>query len=339
VKLLRYALNPILSPLPDSSWENASVCNPGAWYDGDKVRLLYRAGPGTDEHPIYFGLAESNDGFNFQRVSEEPVFGPSPGNFDGGCVEDARIVRFGDTYFVTYATRCFRPGAYWKKTIPLNAHNPPLPDQTPAAAKWNLTRSALAATKDFRSFYRFGPITSATVDDRDVILFPDQVKGKFAMLHRPASWVGGTYGCSRPSIWISFSEDLLSWRGDLLLAQPAFDWECAKVGGAAPPIRTDAGWLVLYHGVDDKSVYRVGAMVLDLDNPGIILGRVPEPVLEPEQPCEREGLVPNVVFPTGNITMGNQLFVYYGAADTHCCVATAPLRELVDYVLSFPFKG
>lgn len=338
MKLTRSDANPILKPNPDSSWENICTCNPAAWYDGKKVYLLYRGGPDTDEHPIYFGLAESTDGFHFTRVSDEPVFGPSGNGFDGGCIEDPRIVKFGDTFFVTYAARMFPPAAYWRKKFPLNAFNPPLPAEAPVAARENLTRTGLAATPDFRTWHRLGPMTDPTVDDRDVILFPEQIDGEFVMLHRPATWVGPTHGCAKPSIWLSFAEDLLDWKEEHLLAQPVFEWEAAKIGGSTPPIKTDKGWLTLYHGVDANLVYRVGALMLDLDDPLKILGRTPEPILEPETEYERVGLIPNVVFPCGNIVMGDDLFVYYGGADKVCCVATCNLSQLVDHVLTHPPK-
>lgn len=340
MKLKRYEHNPILRPQPGSAWETAYTCNPAAWYENGKFTLLYRAGPDDDVHPIYFGLAESSDGFHFERVSDQPVFGPSENGFDGGCVEDPRIIRMGDAFLLTYAARVTPPGPYWKKTLPLNAY---VPDylkngNSPSALKWNLTRTGLAVTRDFRSWIRLGPITNATVDDRDAIVFPERVGGRFVMLHRPATWTGPQYGCEKPSIWISFSDDLLHWAEDHVLAQPVFDWESGKIGGSTPPIRTDKGWLVLYHGVDGNSVYRTGAMMLDLGNPRKIIGRTPRPILEPEEDYEKNGLVKNVVFPCGNVVVDDTLYVYYGGADTVCCAATCKLDELVDYVLGNPVR-
>jgi predicted GH43/DUF377 family glycosyl hydrolase len=330
MKLERYENNPILEPVPGSDWESVCTCNPAAWYDGKRVYLLYRGAPEGDEHPIYFGLATSTNGRDFERDPANPVFGPCEGAFDGGCVEDPRIVQFGDTYFVTYATRAFYPAAYYRKIFPLNHFNPDMPPEAPLAIRENLTRSALAATRDFKTWYRFGPITRATEDNRDVIIFPEQVGGRFVMLHRPAEWVGEEYGCNQPSIWLSFSDDLLAWHEDHLLAVPEADWEGGKIGGSAPPLRTEHGWFMLYHGVDRNKAYHVGAMLLDLENPLKILGRTPEPILSPEMPYECEGLVPNVVFPCGNVVIDGVLHVYYGGADRCCGLATAPFDELVD---------
>ena len=175
MKLTRYEKNPIISPTPGSDWADFCTCNPAAWYDGEQVHLLYRAAPKSDEHPIYFGYATSRDGVHFESVGDGPVFGPAPGHFDGGCVEDPRLIKFGDTYFVTYAARMFYPGAYWTG-MALNHYNPPMPEEAPLAVRENLTRTGLAATKDFKEWYRLGPITAADVDNRDVILFPRKDK-------------------------------------------------------------------------------------------------------------------------------------------------------------------
>lgn len=338
MKLKRYDGNPILGPVPGSTWQSACNTNPAAWYDGKKVHLLFRGGPDDNVHRIYFGLAESEDGFHFRRVSDEPVFGPSDNGFDGGAIEDPRIIQFGDTYFVTYAARMYPPGPYWKKIMGLNAHNPTFPEETPLAVRWNITRSGLAATKDFKTWHRFGPITSASVDNRDAIIFPEKIRGRFFMLHRPGTWTGKRYGCEKPSIWISSARDMLCWKNDHLLAQPVFDWESQKIGGSAPPIKTDKGWLTLYHGVDSNGVYRTGAMMLDLKDPRHVLARTRQPILEPEMDYEKKGIVPNVVFPCGNVVINGTLFVYYGGADKVCAVATAPLKEMVDSVMSDPWN-
>jgi beta-1,2-mannobiose phosphorylase / 1,2-beta-oligomannan phosphorylase len=106
-----------------------------------------------------------------------------------------------------------------------------------------------------------------------------------------------------------------------------------KVGAGPPPIKTKHGWLLIYHGVDNDHVYRAGAALLDLKDPGKVLGRTTQPILEPKEPYEKNGDVNNVVFPTGASVRDAKLFVYYGAADKVCCVATADLENLVDHVL------
>ena len=338
MKLHKYQGNPILSPLDDSPWENLVTCNPGVIYDGGTFYMLYRAAGDDEDHVIRFGLATSTDGFRFTRVSREPVFGPSEDGPDSGCVEDPRIVKLGDTFYITYAYRPYAPGRYW--TFPHDVVRLPACDGfAPKAWAKSLGNTGLAMTKDFRSFRRLGRLTSPVLDDRDVILFPEKVGGKFVMLHRPKDWVGASYGVSEPSIWIKFSDDLLAWEdkpSTLLLTGRPNSWE-EKIGGSTPPILTDEGWLMLYHGVADGGLaqYSVGALLLKADDPTVVLSRTPEPILEPELPFETQGFYNGCVFPTGNVVVDGTLYVYYGAADKHVGVATCKLDELLKYLNNF----
>jgi predicted GH43/DUF377 family glycosyl hydrolase len=331
MKLNKYINNPILEPEPSNEWESLCVCNPGAWYEDGKYYLLYRAAGGDREHYIHFGLAESEDGYQFRRVSEQPVFSPDKGSFDGGCVEDARIVKYDGIYYITYAFRPFPPGQYWKlggdQVLQYE-----IPETAPYCLKKNITNSGLLSSKDLKSFRRLGRITKSNLDDRDVILFPEKIDGKFVMLHRPKEWVGEKYGCKNPSIWISFSEDLIEWDSSELLLEGVYDWE-EKIGGSAPPIKTEEGWLTLYHAVDKQGIYRVGVMLLDLYNPAKIIARAKDYIMEPEYDYEFDGLYKGCVFPTGNIVVGDTLYVYYGCADKYIGVATCKLEEITNYVL------
>jgi predicted GH43/DUF377 family glycosyl hydrolase len=179
-------------------------------------------------------------------------------------------------------------------------------------------------------------VTPPDIDDRDNVLFPEKVNGKYAMLRRPITPGEDGYRSVPPSIWISYSENLRDWTEPRLVASAENAWEGGKVGAAGPPIRTGEGWLSLYHGVDENVVYRVGVMLLDLKNPERVIARSPEFILEPQEYYERFGLViPNVVFPTANVVKDGTVFIYYGCADTCIGVATVGLDELVDYVQSF----
>lgn len=337
MKFKKHPLNPILAPQPDSSWESLVTTNPGAWYQDGTFYLLYRAAGDDTEHYIHFGLATSSDGIHFERASQQPVFSPNPQGPDYGCVEDARIVRLGDDYYITYAYRPFPPGRYWENTnnqagAYLNGFQ--FGDDAPLAIRQNLTASGLAMTRDFRSFRRLGRMTQADVDDRDVILFPEKINGQYAMLHRPMQWVGEDYGTDYPAIWIAFSDDLLTWgESQLLIKGGDTSWE-KKVGGSTPPLKTDDGWLVLYHGVGEDKLYRVGALLLDLDDPTKILVRTSDYLMEPEHDYEFEGYYKGVVFPTGNVIVNDTLYVYYGGADKYCCLATASVGGLLEYLKS-----
>ena len=332
--LKKYENNPILSPNPLNDWENLVVCNPGVWYENGTFYMLYRAAGDDEKHVIRFGLAVSEDGFNYKRVSDLPAFGPSEEGPDSGCVEDARIVKFDDYYYVTYAFRPISPGRYWNFE-----HDEVLTwdfgSNAPTFLKSNMANTALAMTKDFKVWIRLGRITQSNIDDRDVIIFPEKINGKFAMLHRPKEWVGDKWGPAFPAIWLRYSDDLLTWNesSQLLMQGIEGGWE-EKIGGSTPPLKTKEGWLVLYHGVENGGTgyYRVGAVLLDLDDPTKIIGRTKNPILEPEFDYEINGFYKGCVFPTGNVIVGDTLFVYYGGADKYVGVATCPLNELLDQI-------
>lgn len=331
-QLERFTGNPILSPNPANLWEARVTTNPGVWHDADKgeVLMLYRACGNDEEHRVHFGLATSKDGYHFERASDLPAFSPSLDGFDAGCVEDPRIIKIDNWYYVTYAARAYPPGMYWLPDAERPWNEPPRPNDFPWVLRTNSTSTGLALTKDFKTWKRAGRMTSATVDDRDVILFPEKINGRYALLHRPMSWVGEEYGTEYPAMWISFSDDLLEWKDSILLAKADLPWECRKIGGNTPPIRTNDGWLTLYHAVGDDGHYRVGALLLDTDEPWRIIGRSQNYLIQPEKSYETEGYYPGCIFPCGKAVIGDKLFVYYGGADKYVGVATCQLSELLE---------
>ena len=335
MKLTKYEHNPILSPNPANQWENLVTCNPGVIYDDGVFYMLYRAAGDDPEHVIRLGLATSTDGYHFDRASETPVFSPSADGPDAGCVEDPRIVKFGDEFYVTYAYRIHYPGQYW--TFPHDVVLlPECGDESPLSLKSNIGNTGLAVTRDFRTFRRLGRITSPVLDDRDVILFPEKVGGKYVLMHRPKQYVGDEYGVDYPSIWLKFSDDIMDWEGKeshLLITGRKGSWE-EKIGGSTPPVLTEDGWLVLYHGVagGEKAEYCVGAMLLDKDDPRKVIARTKEPIMCPEHPYETDGFYSRCIFPVGNVVLDGTLYVYYGAADRYVGLATCELNELLDYL-------
>jgi predicted GH43/DUF377 family glycosyl hydrolase len=337
VKLERYEGNPILSPNPANYWENLAVFNPAAWYDEGKaqVLLLYRAAEAHPEYKCYFGLAVSKDGFDFERVSDEPVFGPSTDGFDGSTVQDPRMVKIGEYYYITYACRFFPFGQFWMPEEHQYKH-PACPPDFPRVIRNNATSTGLLLTKDFKTFIRTGRITDPVLDDRDVILFPEKIDGKYWLIHRPLEWVGPDYGTELAAAWISSAEDLLGFRKSSLLIKQKYDWEAGKLGVNAPPIRTRHGWLTIYHAVGSDKYYRLGALLLDLNNPAKVLHRTTDWIMQPERDYEIEGYYRGCVFPCGKVVIDGTLFVYYGAADKYVALATCPLDELLEYLLSCP---
>lgn len=335
MRLVRYEGNPILKPNPEHPWESMVTTNPGAWYDEARgeVLLLYRAAGFDEQHVIRLGLARSRDGRHFER-QPEPVFGPSIDGFDAGCVEDPRVVRMNDYFYITYASRPFPPGQYWLNDhLPYRA--PACPPEFPQRLRSNATATGLALTRDFKTFIRAGQITDPLVDDRNAILFSERIGGEFWMLHRPMEWLGRSYGTDYPAIWVAHGRDLLSMRDSRLLCTAQQPWE-RKIGANTPPIRTEYGWLLLYHAVGPDSRYRLGAMLLKLDEPTRVLHRTPEWLLEPEMDYEVDGMYAGCVFPCGKVVIDGVLHVYYGGADRFVGLATCPLDELLRHLRSCP---
>jgi predicted GH43/DUF377 family glycosyl hydrolase len=207
----------------------------------------------------------------------------------------------------------------------------------------NQTRSGIAVSKDRLHWEFLGWATPTEVDDRDVILFPEKIDDRYALLRRPIGFVDMNTGHSEeyPAICISYSSDLKTWSEPEVIIRPEFKWEDNRIGGSTPPLRTPRGWLVLYHGVETvhatmrRVIYRLGAMLLDLDDPRKVLARCPDFIMEPETYYEKFGLfIPNVIFPTGAVVKDSLLWIYYGCCDTAIGLATVPLDELVDHVLA-----
>ncbi len=223
-------------------------------------------------------------------------------------IEDPRITKVGDEYFVVY--------------VGYSAAGPLV---------------LLATTRDFVRWERKGVLMSP--EDKDAALFPTTFGGRWALIHRPAPSMAGLGA----HMWLSFSPDLRHW-GDsrvLLPARRGGWWDANKVGLGPPPLLTKQGWLLCYHGVRvtaSGSIYRLGLALLDRDDPTKVLARGNEWVFGPHEPYERGGDVPDVVFPCGWILRddGDTLHLYYGAADTVVCLAEASLATLLEHLEQHP---
>ncbi|MBI5089729.1 MAG: glycosidase [Actinobacteria bacterium] len=295
--------NPVLVAADFPKMANA-VFNPGVTTLGDETLLLLlvemRSGLS------HFAVATSHNGRTDWRIDSDRRLDPLTDTFaEHWGIEDPRITKIGDEYYIVY---------------------------TGYSAGGPLV--CLAITKDFVSYDRRGVIMSP--EDKDAALFPVTFDGRWALIHRPVpSSALGTH------VWISWSPDLRHW-GDaavLLAARRGGWWDAQKVGLGPPPLLTRAGWLICYHGVRvtaSGSIYRLGLALLDRDHPDRVLARGNEWVFGPHASYERQGDVPDVVFPCGWILRddGDTLDMYYGAADSVVCLATASLGELLDHLLS-----
>jgi predicted GH43/DUF377 family glycosyl hydrolase len=229
------------------------------------------------------------------------------GRYEAFGVEDPRLTRIDDRCYFTYV----------------------------AVSEYGVVTS-LASTVDFKSFQRHGIIFCP--DNKDVVLFPEKIDNQYVALHRPSTQ--GSFGI--PEIWIARSLDLTHWGSHQRLLGAEVAWATAKIGGGTPPIRTNRGWLTLFHGhakPDESGTGRVGqyaaaALLLDLEQPERVIGFSPQPVMAAEQPFERTGFLPDIVFPTGLVRHEDRLLVYYGAADTATGVAQYSLSDLLASVTS-----
>jgi predicted GH43/DUF377 family glycosyl hydrolase len=237
-------------------------------------------------------LARSRDGRRF-TIDPQPAMAPAtPAEAYG--IEDPRITHLDGRYWINY-TAVSRHGI----------------------------ATALAVTDDFAAFERRGLIFAP--ENRDVTIFPERIDGRYVALHRPAGHVLGGR-----DIWLARSPDGLHW-GDhqLVCTRRPGHWDSARIGGGAVPVRTDRGWIEIYHGVDDADRYCLGALLLDPHDPARILARSAEPLLEPQAAEERTGFFGNVVFTCGAVTRRDELTLYYGAADQCTCGATVSIADLL----------
>jgi predicted GH43/DUF377 family glycosyl hydrolase len=287
---------PILSP-QGTGWESAGTFNPAVTQYNRKFVMLYRAQDSAGTSRL--GYAESSDGIHFARRAE-PVLSPEAEYEKDGGVEDPRLQRFGDTYYLTYT-------GYNKKDAQL----------------------CLATSQDLVHWQRKGVILPAYKGNwnrgwtKSGAIVPEKIDGRYWMY-----WLG-TSADKTDQMGISYSTDLLHWteatETPVLPRRPGkFDSRVVEPG--PPPIFAKDGIFLIYNGADDKLVYRTGVAVFDRRDPRKLLSRTDEPVFGPEKEWEKAGQVPNVVFVEGMARQGNRWLFYYGGADKYVGVAEAPAR-------------
>ena len=301
--LNRHPSNPILLPDPTSDWEAYNVFNPSVIYHNGLFHMHYRA-QGLD-WVSRIGYAVSVDGIRWNRL-RRPVLEPHD-ETDSRGVEDPRIVEIEENFYMTYTA--------YGSTIPFGVK----PTHSGGGILPMIARSA-----NLIYWERLGPIVVGE-DNKDHVLFPRKIKGKFAALHR-----------RHPQVWLAYSEDLLHWREQNM--SPVYGprsgstWDSLSVGNNGVPIETSEGWLVLNHGYNPDHIYHIGAVLLDLDDPTKVIRRPLCPIFWPREIWELRGDVPNVVFSCANPVVDGEVYVYYGGADHVIGLATCSLTDLSDYV-------
>jgi predicted GH43/DUF377 family glycosyl hydrolase len=307
----KYWNNPIVSPEPTHSWESLQTFNAGAILLNNKVHLLYRAV--GEDWISRFGYISSEDGFRIDERFPTPIyerapavgpfkyFSPSGGGYYG-C-EDPRLVELEGKVYMTY--NAFSPQELRVGLTSINVKDF-------LNKKWKWSSEKL--------------ITPPDEVHKNFAIFPERICEKIAILHSIS-----------PKISIAYFEDLEFTEGEWIRSHyyptaVAEGWEAEIKGCGPPPIKTEEGWLLFYHAIDKKEhwKYKVGAMLLDLENPEKVLYRLKTPILEPDQWYENNGYKPGVVYTCGAILKGERLILYYGAADNYVCAAYTWLDELLS---------
>ncbi|NLY18931.1 MAG: glycosidase [Clostridiaceae bacterium] len=342
--IVRYINNPIITrhdvKPSRNDFEVIGVFNPGAvMFDGEYILLLRVAEKPVNDDPSYhvvcyydeaknniefirikkdhnkvydprvinhengnyltsishFRIARSKDGYNF-TIDDKPTIKPS-NIYEAYGIEDARITEIDGVYYINYCS----------------------------ASSLGITTS-LALTKDFINFKKEGIIFCP--DNKDVAIFPEKINGKYYALHRPSC---SNFG--KPEMWIAESPDLLCWGNHRKLAGLRDNsWDSGRIGAGAVPFRTLYGWVEIYHGatVDDR--YYLGVMLLDLNKPWVVLARSETPLVTPEAPYESEGFLGNVVFSCGVVAEGENIKLYYGAADESVACIDLKLSDILENI-------
>jgi predicted GH43/DUF377 family glycosyl hydrolase len=341
----KYQMNPIVTPADvkpsTDTYRVQGAFNPGATIFGDEVLLLLRVAetcepkegyiriptyrfddghsrPDVTEFKaldpdvklrdtrgvVYKGreylstishirIARSKDGLHF-AVDEKPLISSIDETEEYG-VEDARVTFIDGKYYITYT-----------------------------AVSQDSWATALAVTEDFKNIERKGLVFYP--ENKDVVIFPEKVGGRYVALHRP-----NNSGFGKPSIWYAESPDMIHWGKHRCILCPR-DTKWMRIGAGTPPIKTPKGWLVIAHGMDDKSAYSVFCVLLDLEEPWRVVSRADTPLLMPTEPYETAGFFGNVVFPNGMIEKDGKILIYYGAADETSCVAITDINSLLTSV-------
>ena len=301
----RHPGNPILTAA-DWPYPVNAVFNPAAAIARSETILLARV---EDRRGIsHLSVARSANGLDGWTIDAKPLLEPEPGvSTEQWGFEDPRIVWIDELDRFMISCTSYGPAG-------------------PAVF--------LASTTDFRSVERLGIVRHP--EDKNAALLPHRIDGRWVLFHRPKTEFGGARG----EIFASRSADLISWNNPEPVLQPRAGawWDSLRIGLGPPPLETEHGWLLIYHGIKETvagEIYRVGLALLDLDDPTRVLRRLPDWVLSPTAPYERTGDVANVIFPCG-LTLDpelDEIRLYYGAADTSICVAEARLNDLVEALL------
>ena len=297
-QIKRYPGNPIISPRPGFIWEQKGTLNPASIELDGKTHILYRAVGPDDVSTI--GYAISSDGLSIDERLDKPIYFPRADFERMGC-EDPRIVEIDKRLYMTYTG---------------------YDGSTPRVVVSSISVNDFLKRR-WAGWTSPNVITPPSIANKDSAILPEKVRGGYMIFHRVNQSICVDFVSS-----LDFNKEKITQCVEVISPRRGM-WDGGKVGISTPPIKTKAGWLLLYHGVSWSTTYRVGAVLLDLDDPTIVLARTAIPLFQPEAEYERKGIVSNVVFPCGLTVKKSEVFIYYGAADLVTGVASVKISTLL----------
>ncbi len=328
----------ILSPT-EKEFENTGVLNPGIYQEGNTVHILYRATQQGNFSTI--GYAKTDGPIKIVERMEKPLI-IRDFDYEKQGVEDARIVKIEDTYYITYTAydgiNAMGALAISKDLIHFEKQGVITPRINYEEYENHVISCKDKLNPKYHEYYNLFSQIGLVKDefrllrDKDVVLFPRKIKGKFVMLHRIWPGIQIVQFEDWKELTEAFWEDYLKNLHTHILLDPKDIFEVNYIGAGGPPIETEFGWLIIYHGVQETTrgkIYHAKAALLQLDNPEIEIARLPYPLFSPTKQWEIEGEVSDIVFPTGHALFGNDLYIYYGAADKYIAVAKLDINELL----------
>ena len=320
-------------------FESQAVLNPACVQEGNTVHMFYRAVKEGNYSSI--GYCKLDGPLNVIERSENPVLYPEF-DYEKHGVEDPRITVLDGIYYIFYsaydgknalaAYATSKDLKHWEKKGVIS------PRITYNEAE-DIFRGLKLKEKYFffESYYKDVVGEDVLLWEKDVVLLPEKINGKYALFHRILPDIQIAYFNDFSELTLEYWKDYLRHLSDYVVLESKYWYESRNIGGGCPPIRTDEGWLLIYHAVEDSNkgkTYHVGAALLDIQNPCKVLGHLKEPLFSPEEEWEIKGDVDNVVFPTGTAIFDDRLYIYYGAADKRIAVASVNLRELLDELIN-----
>jgi predicted GH43/DUF377 family glycosyl hydrolase len=326
----------------DRPFEELGVLNPAVFQDGNNVHMFYRAAKKGNFSTIGYCRFEGPTTLVERRT--EPVFLPEY-IYEIHGVEDPRITKIDDTYYMTYVTydglNACGALAVSKDLVSFKKKGIITPkfilNEFTNLIRKHLQNPSIARILAFNTERNY-PLSETIKDnlfvwDKNVVLFPKKINGKFVALHRLFPSIQIVSFDKKKDLTADFWKDYLKNLPDHIIMEPKYDHETSHIGPGAPPIETKDGWLLIYHAAEKREkglVYHACAALLDLNDPGKLIGRLTKPIITPSEYYERHGYVNYVVFPTGTAIFDDQLYIYYGAADDKIAAASLNLNDLLN---------